>query len=208
MASIYDLKPKFQNLLRPLCKRAARAGITANQVTLIAFGLSFAHGAANIATHGARWVLFTLPVILFLRMALNAIDGMLAREHGQETRLGALLNELTDVLSDAALYLPFAFLAGLQPGLIVLIVFFGAVAEMAGIIGIQIGSVRRYDGPFGKSDRAFFFGALSLVLAFEVEPGQWSTVLLAFAMALSFATIVHRGRNALRDVRTQESSHA
>lgn len=191
-----------------MVRLAARRGITANQVTLFAFALSFAHGAANIATHGARWVLFALPVILFLRMALNAIDGMLAREHGQETRLGALLNELTDVLSDAALYLPFALLAGLEPGLIVLIVLFGTAAEMAGIIGAQIGSVRRYDGPFGKSDRAFFFGALSFVLALKVAPGQWSTVLLAFAMALSFATIINRSRNALRDVRTQESGHA
>ena len=37
-------------------------------------------------------------------MAFNAIDGMLAREFGQKSRLGAYLNELTDVVSDAALY--------------------------------------------------------------------------------------------------------
>ena len=43
-------------------------------------------------------------------MAFNAIDGMLAREFGQKSRLGAYLNELTDVVSDAALYLPFAWL--------------------------------------------------------------------------------------------------
>ena len=46
---------------------------------------------------------------MFLRMAFNAIDGMLAREFGQQSALGAFLNELTDVVSDAALYLPFAF---------------------------------------------------------------------------------------------------
>jgi CDP-diacylglycerol--glycerol-3-phosphate 3-phosphatidyltransferase len=41
-------------------------------------------------------------------MALNAIDGMLAREHGQASRLGAVLNELGDVVADAGLYLPLA----------------------------------------------------------------------------------------------------
>ena len=34
--SIYELKPKFQNLLRPLARRLYSAGVTANQVTLIA----------------------------------------------------------------------------------------------------------------------------------------------------------------------------
>ena len=51
---------------------------------------------------------FLLPVILLVRMGLNAVDGMLAREFGQKSRLGAVLNEVGDVLSDAALYLPLA----------------------------------------------------------------------------------------------------
>ena len=38
--SIYALKPKFQNLLRPLVRQLAAKGVTANQVTLIACLLS------------------------------------------------------------------------------------------------------------------------------------------------------------------------
>ena len=34
--SIYALKPKFQNLLRPLVRRLYQKGVTANQVTLAA----------------------------------------------------------------------------------------------------------------------------------------------------------------------------
>ena len=55
MASIYDLKPKFQNLLRPLCGSLARAGVTANQVTVAAAVLSLAEGAAIFFSHVARW---------------------------------------------------------------------------------------------------------------------------------------------------------
>ena len=44
-------------------------------------------------------------------MALNAMDGMLAREFGQQSALGGYLNEITDIVADAALYLPFAFIA-------------------------------------------------------------------------------------------------
>lgn len=199
MPTIYDLKPKFQALLRPLCSRLAAAGVTANQVTLIACGLSLAHGAAHLMNPGAKWVLILLPVILFVRMALNAIDGMLAREFGQASKLGAILNELTDVISDAALYLPFAFIPGLPAPLVVVAVFFGVVAEMTGVIGVQIGASRRYDGPFGKSDRAFFFGALAVLLVM-FDAGLWSKVLIAFACALGTATIVNRSKMALREV--------
>ena len=34
--TLYDLKPRFQSLLRPLVRRLAAAGVTANQVTLAA----------------------------------------------------------------------------------------------------------------------------------------------------------------------------
>ena len=39
---------------------------------------------------------------------------MLAHEHGMESALGGILNELGDVVSDAALYLPFALIPGLH----------------------------------------------------------------------------------------------
>lgn len=199
MPTIYDLKPKFQALLRPFCARLADAGVTANQVTLIACGLSLAHGAAHWMNPGAKWVLALLPIILFIRMAMNAIDGMLAREFAQASKLGAILNELTDVISDAALYLPFAFVTGLPAPLVVVTVLFGVIAEMTGVIGIQIGTSRRYDGPFGKSDRAFFFGAFAVLLVF-FDAGLWSTTLIAFACALSLATIVNRARMALKEL--------
>ncbi len=36
MPSIYDLKPAFQNVLRPLYRHLAQWGVTANQVTITA----------------------------------------------------------------------------------------------------------------------------------------------------------------------------
>ena len=92
-------------------------------------------------------------------MALNAIDGMLAREFNQQTRLGAILNELCDVISDTALYLPLGLGWGFSPILVILVVILGIISEMAGVLGVMVGGSRRYDGPMGKSDRAFVFGA-------------------------------------------------
>ncbi|MCA0341528.1 MAG: CDP-alcohol phosphatidyltransferase family protein, partial [Proteobacteria bacterium] len=103
--SIYKLKSSFQNLLRPLVGRLAAMGVTANQVTLIAAIVSVGIGALLLVNPVPA--LFALvPVWMLLRMGLNAIDGMLAREHGQKSPLGGYLNEITDVVSDAALYVP------------------------------------------------------------------------------------------------------
>ncbi|MDH3806916.1 MAG: CDP-alcohol phosphatidyltransferase family protein, partial [Gammaproteobacteria bacterium] len=82
--TIYDLKPAFQNLLRPLCRKLATAGYTANQVTSAAMLLSIIVGLLFALNPTASWAALLIPVWLFLRMALNAIDGMLAREHNMQ----------------------------------------------------------------------------------------------------------------------------
>jgi CDP-diacylglycerol--glycerol-3-phosphate 3-phosphatidyltransferase len=199
LASVYDLKPRFQNLLRPLCAAMARAGITANQVTIAAAVLSLALGGAISVTGGSSPTLLLLPPLLLLRMALNAIDGMLAREFAQKSRLGAVLNEIGDVVSDAALYLPFAVIAGVSALLVGLVAAIAVMTEMTGVVAVQIGASRRYDGPFGKSDRAVFFGMLAIVLGVGIAPGDWTTIALALAAALGILTMVNRARGALRE---------
>jgi len=204
MPSIYGLKPKFQSLLRPLSNGLARAGVTANMVTIVAMLLSFAIGLAIFHFRSIR-VLLSLPAVLFLRMALNAIDGMLAREHNQKSAVGAILNELGDVFSDAALFLPLATFLPFDAALMVLIVLLAVISEMTGVVAVQIGASRRYDGPMGKSDRAFVFGILGLLLRLQlpifrvVIPVQW------IVLVLLLVTIVNRARGALREIRGRTS---
>ena len=93
-------------------------------------------------------------------MAFNAIDGMLAREFHQKSVLGGYLNEIGDVVSDAALCAPFAFIAPFDAAGIGLVIVLSMMTEFAGALGPTIGASRRYDGPMGKSDRAAVFGAL------------------------------------------------
>jgi CDP-diacylglycerol--glycerol-3-phosphate 3-phosphatidyltransferase len=199
MASIYDIKPAFQKLLRPLTSALAAAGVTANQVTVAAALLSAGVGACIWFQPAARWPLLVLPGFLFVRMALNAIDGMLAREHNQKSRLGAVLNEIGDVLADTALYLPLATVPGFSPWLMVVITILAIVSEMTGVVAVQIGATRRYDGPMGKSDRAFAFGLLALLLGLGVPPHPWLDYVLVLIGALLVLTIVCRARRALAE---------
>ncbi len=202
MATIYDLKPRFQALLRPIAARLVDAGATANGVTLAALIMSLAQGAAIAFWPEARWPLLLLPVTLFVRMALNAIDGIMAKEHDQKSNIGALFNEISDVVSDAALYLPFALIAGVNAPLVVLVVVASVIAEMTGVLGPMIGATRRYDGPFGKSDRAFGFGALAVLLGLGLSPGLWTTSVLAVMLVLAAVTVWNRARRAVAEAAT------
>lgn len=201
--SVYSLKPAFQNLLRPLVRGLARGGVTANQVTLAAAAISIAVGAV-LAWSADRPRLFLLvPVVFFVRMALNAVDGMLARDFGQKSNLGAYLNELCDVVSDAFLYLPFAFLPHFNFLWVGAVIVLSVVSEMAGVLGAQIGASRRYDGPFGKSDRAAVFGVLGLAVGLGLNPAPWLGAVFPFFAALLLLTIANRVRRGLAEAATR-----
>ncbi|MBU8544257.1 MULTISPECIES: CDP-alcohol phosphatidyltransferase family protein [Roseomonadaceae] len=190
--SLYSLKPRFQALLRPMVGRLAAAGVTANQVTLAAAIGSVALGGVLLLASPAWFLL--LPLWLLLRMGLNAVDGMLAREHGQKSRLGAYLNELGDVVSDAALIAPFALIPPFGPAWVGLVVVLSVISEFAGVLGAE----RRYDGPLGKSDRALLFGALGLWVGLAGALPALAYWIMPVLAALLAATTVNRVRAGLR----------
>ena len=196
MPSVYDLKPRFQALLRPLISRLAAAGWTANTVTVAALVGSFGVGALLLAWR-SRWALLAIPVWLLLRMALNAIDGMMARELGMASRLGAVLNEGGDVLSDLALYLPLAVIAPPAVWPVVGFAVGAVLTELAGVLAQALGDRRRYEGPMGKSDRAFWVGAIALASALWPELGRAWPYLFGAAAALTLLTCWNRLRAAL-----------
>ena len=197
--SIYALKGRFQDVLRPGVRRIAALGITANQVTVFAVIVSVLVGGIVWAAAPDRPLVYLLlPGWMLLRMALNAVDGMLAREFGQQSRLGVYLNELSDVVADAALYLSLLGVPGVNLHLVWAFVVLAALTEYAGVLGLMIGAGRRYDGPMGKSDRAFVVGVLGLLLAIEwIGAGVVEGVVL-LASVLCVLTVVRRVRTGLR----------
>lgn len=200
MISIYQLKPRFQNLLRPLVQRLFDRGITANQVTVAACAVSLVVGGLAGAFVAHPWVFALIPLWMIVRMALNAIDGMLAREFGQKSRLGAYLNELTDVIADSALFLPFALLPEVNLVLVLLVTLLAIFTEYAGVLGPMVGASRRYDGPMGKSDRAFCFGVLGAGVAIGWLSALWINLVLTVIAALLVYTLINRIRRGLEEV--------
>ncbi len=201
MASIYDLKPRFQAILRPSMRTLLAAGITPNAVTLAALALSAALGAALILWPSARWVHATVAIGLALRMALNALDGMMARSAGLESRLGLALNEVGDILADGVVYFPFALALGVAPLLAAGFVLLAAATEAAGLAGIATGAGRRYDGPMGKSDRAVAIGVIAVAVAADVPYAAWIGWAVGALALLAAVTTVNRIFKSSRGLR-------
>jgi CDP-diacylglycerol--glycerol-3-phosphate 3-phosphatidyltransferase len=201
MISSYQLKGGFQRLVRPMAALLVGAGITPNQVTIATMlaSLAFAAELAVFAGHPAAY--FALPVFFLLRMALNAIDGLMAKEWNQTSPLGLFLNELGDVVSDTALYL--AFLADKRVNAPLMAVFVGVavLTELAGVTAVQIGSKRRYDGPMGKSDRVILIGILAILLGLGYDSRGVVATVLGLGVVLGALTVSNRVRGALRDAR-------
>jgi len=215
MSSIYELKSKFQNMLRPSVGRLHTLGITANQVTLgtAVISVFIAVIIAISTTYQIYSTFLIIPIWMFIRMAFNAIDGMLAKEFGQQSHLGAYLNELCDVISDTSLYLCFIGLINVDSYLLLLVVFLAVLSEYAGVLGPLVNTERRYDGPMGKSDRAAVFGGLGLYIGltpwfntshiYNHLSIYFPNILLSCCIALLMMTIYNRVCRGI-----QQATHA
>lgn len=201
MPSVYDLKPRFQSLLRPTMRAMAAARITPNVVTAVALTGSIAIGALIPLLRQWPEALLLLPVWLFIRMALNAIDGMMARELQMATPFGAVLNELGDALSDLGLYLPLALLDAPFTWPVVAFAVGAVLTEFCGVLARALGATRRYDGPMGKSDRAFIIGALALATYFSPRILRVWPLVFWIAAALTAVTCINRLWRALGELK-------
>lgn len=196
MITVYSLKSRFQNLLRPICLWLADSGVSANQITIIALVLSVIYGALLFLNMPILWLL--LPVFLVIRMGLNAIDGMLAREHNMKSKLGMALNELGDVFSDCVLFLPFLIYAPHSTPIIIGFIISSILTELCGVLAFMISGERRYDGPMGKSDRAAIIGILGILIGLGIHLNNHIGWIFFILIGLCLVTCFKRLNAAIR----------
>ena len=204
MISVYQLKSKFSDILRPIVNGMVKIGITANMVTISAFILSIITGVlAYLYIPKCPCAYWILPVALFIRMALNNIDGVIAREHNQKTNIGAIYNELGDILSDTVIYLPFLYIINCNFWLIFAFTVLTIISETVGIMGVQINASRHYEGPMGKSDRAFWMSVLAVVLFFKPLGADVINIFTGVVSLLLIYTIFNRLAAALKEANSK-----
>ena len=199
MISVYKLKPKFQELLTPILIFFNKKNITANQITIAAIILSIIIGILFWNADSSSWFFLSLPIGLLIRMALNALDGMMARRFNQTSRLGEVLNEVGDILSDVIIFFPLLKFQSESLYAIIIFIVLSVINEFAGLIGKVVGTARRYDGPMGKSDRALLLGLYGLLLFFGVNISNISIYIFAIIIALLAISTYTRLKKSLNE---------
>ena len=185
----YDLKPAFQRALLPMMGRLRQAGVTPNALTWMAIALSGGLGYAFVLGLEQRAWFFVVTAGLLLRMALNALDDMMARQFDMTSKAGAVMNELGDIVSDALVMWPLALLPEVHVGWVAALLWMSAVNECAGVLGAAVGEERRYEGPMGKSDRTLVWGVFCLLLGAGVPvEGHVQTGLYVVLAGLCWST--------------------
>lgn len=199
MISVYKIKPYFQKVLTPLLIGLHKAKITANQITIASILLSVLIAIGFWYASDLHVLFLVLPIGLLLRMALNALDGMMARVYNQTSSKGELLNEVGDVFSDFIIFIPLLKYQSESMLLVVLFIGLSIINEFTGVMGKVISNQRNYDGPMGKSDRALLVGVYGLLLFFNVQiTGIVATILFVFINLLLVLSTYTRLKKALK----------
>lgn len=197
-SSIYALKPGFQRLLNPLRDKLIHYKVTPNAITIFSCVLCVFYPLVLLVSNAAVVFLIFLPFILLFRMMLNALDGMVASATDKQSPMGAVLNELCDVISDLALFAAFLLILPLSqpvfPGLWFwwLLMVINILIEFTALAVYQAIGVRPFSGPFGKSDRALYLGLLAIILLIYPDNEVLINTYIMIGLVLAVITMGNR----------------
>ena len=197
MISVYKLKPKFQELLLPILLFFRNHNITANQITISSIIFSAIIGILFWNADISRWFFLALPIGLLIRMALNALDGMMAKKFNQTSKLGEILNEEGDIISDVMVFFPLLKFLPESLYLIILFIILSIINEFCGLLGKVVGKERRYDGPMGKSDRALILGLYGFIGFFSINISSFQNYIFLILIVLLFISSFIRLKKSL-----------
>jgi CDP-diacylglycerol--glycerol-3-phosphate 3-phosphatidyltransferase len=195
---LYLGKGYFQKVVRWM----AGSWMTANMATALGcvfVALTAAGFYLGLSVQGLHFLLLCVPVFLFLRMGMNALDGMLAREYKTGTVAGEIWNEALDVLGDTVCYGVLYFVDdGPRLSLVVFLLAVWA-AEFFGVLGkgMPNGS-RRHETVFGgKPDRAIWMSGLAVILFFRPGFLEYGSVYLSVVTVFVILTSLIRIRKTI-----------
>jgi CDP-diacylglycerol--glycerol-3-phosphate 3-phosphatidyltransferase len=191
MRGVYAAKPWFVRRLARLENAFVRRGVSANSITLGAVAVSVVGGTllalGGLVGEPRLWLF--VPPLAVARLALNALDGSVARRSGTTGPFGVVTNELGDRLQEAALMAPLALVV--SPVLAVGALAASFLTSTCGLLGQTVGGERLTTGPAGKADRVLLLASGSLVAGLAGDETPLG-IALGLVLAGSCVTVVLR----------------
>jgi CDP-diacylglycerol---glycerol-3-phosphate 3-phosphatidyltransferase len=196
---IYQVKPRFQQALGGVEARLVRRRVHPDYLTVGALLLSILGGFDLWASHWSRWFLLLIPVVAIGRTALNALDGLVARDTGLARPWGEVLNECCDRLADVALFTGVSFALGSDARLGAVTIVVMLLCSYLSIVSKAAGGKRQYGGIMGKADRMIYLSIASVIAA-ALPAYRVFTIFLFVVLAGLLLTIPVRVRAAYADL--------
>lgn len=169
-------------LLEPFVGLAARAGLTPNGVSALAFVLAGAAGVAYALAGGESLWYLVGAVLVGLNGALDLLDGALARRLNTASPAGDLLDHVLDRYADIVLVVGLA--VGIERELLGIVAVTGVL--MTSYLGTQaqaVGLDRVYGGLLGRADRLALIGIVTAIAAF-VAPSLFDVGLVGWLLVV------------------------
>lgn len=198
---------RSQPWARAIARWLAEAGVSPNRISVGSVAFAFAGAGFLVLSgdtgNGMRAFLLLLAAgCIPLRLACNMLDGMVAIEHGRETKSGVVFNELPDRLSDLVLLVAAGYAArdvAFAPEL-------GWAAATAALLTAYVRALGAaadghgdFSGPFAKQQRMWLLAGACLLSTFEVAIGPERGMVLAAALAaMAVGTAWTAARRTLR----------
>ena len=196
---LYRLKPASQRLVTPIAHWLVRRRVSADVLTLAAMPVGALGGTVLALGSRAPLLLLLVPVLAALRLVLNLLDGMVARETATAHPLGELWNELADRVADVLFIGGMALHPDVEPLLAVGAALTAVLASYAGIAARAAGGRRQYGGIMSKPGR---MGTLAVAAPLCAATGDAHWLVIAAWVILIGAgiTLVQRVAAAAREL--------
>jgi phosphatidylglycerophosphate synthase len=152
--------------------RLAAAGVSPDLVTVFAIPVAVIGGLCLLVSPTVPLALLLVPLAAGVRLAINLVDGALARATDRSHPRGELLNEVSDRLADIALLGPVAFLPGAQRETVLLGLTGAVLASFVGVASRAAGGARLYSGVLSKPGRMALL-AVFAIAALALGPSAW-----------------------------------
>jgi phosphatidylglycerophosphate synthase len=173
----------------------AALGVSPNQISLASV-LAGGVGAVSLVFFPQPWNAISCVCGVQLRLLCNLLDGMVAVEHGKQSQLGVLYNELPDRVSDSVLFVALGYASGL-PWLGWLGALLAALTAYIRVFGAALGFAQDFCGPMAKQHRmaVLTVGCLiSIVEHFAVQTNHSLQITCGLIAAGSLLTCWTRTR--------------
>lgn len=162
------------------------------------------------------WLLFLAPLLCYLRLWFNMLDGMVALASGKASWRGEILNDLPDRVSDVIIFAGVAHSGWMNPLLGYWAAIFALLTAYVGMFGQAVGVQREFSGVMSKPWRmvTLHLGAWVTLICFWWSESttrfasltilDWACLMVAAGCVQTMAVRLKRIMAALR---ANSSSH-